>query len=83
MLSIELSPILREKEKIMSKFNNLTDSHLTHDINSTLSSLLSAFELINDEWKSNPELVDKILPLTVNKLELLIGQLSHYRNSQN
>ena len=67
----------------MSKFGNLTESSLTHDINSTLSSLLSALELINDEWKSNPELVDKILPLTVNKLELLIEQLSHYRNSQN
>ena len=67
----------------MSKFGNLTESSLTHDINSTLSSLLSALELINDEWKSNPELVDKILPLTVNKLELLIEQLNHYRNSQN
>ena len=67
----------------MSKFDNTTESNLTHDINSTLSSLLSAFELINDEWKSNPELVDKILPLTVNKLDLLIEQLNLYRNSQN
>ncbi len=67
----------------MSKIDNLTESNLTHDINSTLSSLLSAFELINDDWKSNPELVDRILPLTVNKLELLIEQLNLYRNSQN
>jgi hypothetical protein len=67
----------------MSKFDNTTEANLTHDINSTLSSLLSAFELINDEWKTNPELVDKILPLTANKLDLLKEQLSLYRNSQN
>jgi len=67
----------------MSKFDNTTEANLTHDINSTLSSLLSAFELINDEWKSNPELVDKILPLTANKLDLLKEQLRLYRNSQN
>lgn len=67
----------------MSKFDNTTEANLTHDINSTLSSLLSAFELINDEWKSNPELVDKILPLTANKIDLLKEQLRLYRNSQN
>ena len=67
----------------MSKFDNATEANLTHDINSTLSSLLSALELINDEWKSNPELVDKILPLTANKLDLLKEQLRLYRNSQN
>ena len=67
----------------MSKFDNTTEANLTHDINSTLSSLLSAFELINDEWKTNPELVDKILPLTANKLDLLKEQLRLYRNSQN
>lgn len=67
----------------MSKFDNLAESNLTHDVNSTLSSLMSAFELINDEWKSNPELVDKILPLTSNKLDLLKEQLRLYRSSVN
>lgn len=67
----------------MSKFDNTNEASLTHDINSTLSSLMSAFELINDEWKKNPELVDKILPLTANKLDLLKEQLRLYRNSQN
>lgn len=78
-----MSQILRVEGKIMSKFDNATEANLTHDINSTLSSLLSALELINDEWKSNPELVDKILPLTANKLDLLKEQLRLYRNSQN
>lgn len=67
----------------MAKFSNTVESNLTHDINSTLSSLLSALELVNDEWKNNPELVDKILPLTSQKLDLLKEQLMLYRNSQN
>ena len=67
----------------MSKVDNLVQGNITHDINSTLSSLLSALELVNDEWKSNPELVDKILPLTAQKLDLLREQLILYRNCQN
>jgi hypothetical protein len=67
----------------MSKTDNVVEGNLTHDINSTLSSLLSALELVNDEWKNNPELVDKILPLTTQKLELLREQLVLYRNYKN
>jgi hypothetical protein len=67
----------------MSKLDNTTQGNITHDINSTLSALLSALELVNDEWKTNPELVDKILPLTAQKLDLLREQLILYRNRQN
>ena len=67
----------------MPKLDNATQGNITHDINSTLSALLSALELVNDEWKSNPELVDKILPLTAQKLDLLREQLVLYRNRQN
>ena len=65
--------------------SNLDESKavLTHDTNSTLSSLLSALELMSDEWKKNPELVDKILPLTEQKLSLLKEQLILYRNTKN
>nr|BDT30010.1 hypothetical protein BHI3_34760 [Bacteriovorax sp. HI3] len=65
--------------------SNLDESKavLSHDINSTLSSLLSALELMSDEWKKNPELVDKILPLTEQKLSLLKEQLILYRNTKN
>lgn len=52
---------------------------LNHDINSTLSSLLNAMELIKDEWKKNPELVDRILPLTEEKFHLLKEQWDFYR----
>lgn len=68
----------------MSKLDNSQTESLTHDINSTLSSLLSALEVVNDEWKTNPALVDKILPLTTQKLDLLQEQLRLYRTqSQN
>ena len=68
----------------MSKLNNSIDQEsLIHDINSTLSSLLSALDLVNEEWKTNPELVDKILPLTGQKFDLLKEQLILYRNSSN
>ena len=63
----------------MSQLDN-SQGNITHDINSTLSALLSALELVNDEWKTNPELVDKILPLTAQKLDLLREQLVLYRN---
>lgn len=67
----------------MLKLDNSIQANITHDINSTLSSLLTALELVNDEWKTNPELVDKILPLTTQKLELLREQLLLYRNHKN
>ncbi len=66
----------------MNDLNN-PKSVIIHDINSTLSALMSAMELMNDEWRNNPELVDKILPLTEQKLSLLKEQLSLYRQSTN
>ena len=53
---------------------------ITHDINSALSALLSAFEMSRDEWKSNPELVEKILPLTHAKINELQSHLERYKN---
>ncbi len=57
-------------------------SSLSHDINSTLSALISALELVSEEWDKNPELVDKIIPLTTQKLDLLKEQLKLYKQSQ-
>ncbi len=65
----------------MSKLSNSQTETLVHDINSTLSSLLSALEVVNDEWKTNSALVDKILPLTTQKLDLLQEQMRLYRNN--
>lgn len=53
-----------------------------HDINAALSSLMGALELINDEWEKNPELVEKILPLTKEKLAELDSRLITYYQSK-
>lgn len=67
----------------MTKLNDQLTIDLTHDINSTLSALMSALELMHEEWRTNPELVDKILPLTSQKFDLLKEQLILYRNPKN
>ncbi len=46
--------------------NNSKHHKDIHDINSSISALLGAVEVIKDEWLSNPELVEKILPLTMD-----------------
>ena len=55
---------------------------LVHDINSSLSALQGAMEVISDEWRSNPELVEKILPLTVDKINQLQLQLKSFHRPQ-
>ena len=52
---------------------------LVHDINSSLSALLGAIEVMKDEWRENPELVERILPLTKEKIQALDSQLQAYR----
>lgn len=52
------------------------DQKIIHDINSSLSAIEGALEVIKDEWRTNPELVEKILPLTLDK----INQLQLYFN---
>jgi len=37
-------------------------------------------EVVKDEWKSNPELVARILPLALDKINQLHSQLHHYRH---
>lgn len=51
---------------------------LVHDINSSLSALQGAMEVVNDEWRSNPELVEKVLPLTIEKIYQLQLQLKSF-----
>jgi len=61
---------------------NEEQKKLQHDINSSLSSLLSALQLIEEEWKTNPEIVEKILPLTSSKLSDLQVSLQSFYNNQ-
>lgn len=50
-----------------------------HDINASISALVNAVELTRDEWRTNPELVDRILPLTVDKILELQDHLAKYK----
>jgi hypothetical protein len=45
---------------------------LIHDLNSALSSLSQAIEVIGDNWKSNTELVEKMLPLANDKAKIIL-----------
>ena len=40
-----------------------------HDIKSSLAALQNAIEVVSEEWHSNQELVDRILPLMAKKVE--------------
>ena len=51
-----------------------------HDINASISALVNAVELTRDEWRNNPELVDRILPLTIDKILELQDHLAKYKN---
>ncbi len=46
-------------------------SKVIHDINSGLSAISQSLSLINDNWKTNPEIVEKILPLVLEKAKSL------------
>jgi nitrogen-specific signal transduction histidine kinase len=67
---------VREKSEVSHSITQV----LIHDIHSSLSALQGAIELISDEWQSNPELVEKILPLTVDKINQLQHQLKNFQN---
>lgn len=56
---------------------------LVHDINSSISALQGAMEVIQEEWRSNPELVEKILPLTLEKITQLQFQLTNFHTQHN
>lgn len=66
-------------ENNSSEKNSITQV-LVHDINSSISALTGAIEVIKDEWRSNPELVEKILPLTLDKINQLHEQLARFKN---
>lgn len=53
-----------------------------HNINSSISALQVAMEVIKDEWRSNPELVERILPLTLEKINQLHLQIINFNHIQ-
>jgi hypothetical protein len=55
---------------------------LVHDINASISALQGALEVITEEWRTNPELVERILPLAVDKIHQLQHQLHHFHRNE-
>jgi len=47
------------------------EKKVIHDINAGLSAISQALELIKDNWKTNPDIVEKILPLVIQKSQAL------------
>lgn len=63
-----------------SNNDSLRTQVIVHDINSSLSALQGALEVIKDEWRTNPALVERILPLTLDKINQLQLQLAKYHH---
>ncbi len=53
------------------KTDHENTSKFIHNINSDISALLQAIELISDNWNDNPELMNKMVPLTLEKIVCL------------
>lgn len=57
----------------------MRDNQNTHDIVANISSLQSGIDILKSEWKTNPEMVEKIIPLMIQKLELLQLDLTPHK----
>ena len=55
-----------------NRTKNRTKDKLIHDMNSGLGSLVQAMELLADKNMRSDDLVDKIAPLSLEKIESLI-----------
>jgi hypothetical protein len=56
----------------------MSNNKNVHDIKSAISALTNAMELITEEWDKSPELVDRIIPLSIEKLKELQKELDKY-----
>lgn len=56
----------------------MSETKNIHDIKAAISALTNAMELISEEWEKNPELVERIIPLSIDKLKELQDELNKY-----
>lgn len=61
----------------------LQKNDLVHDINSSLAALQGALELLNDHWKKDPDLIHRIIPVTIKKLEVISEQITQFHHHSN
>jgi hypothetical protein len=53
-----------------------------HNMKSAISSLQNGLNLISDEWKKNPKLVEQILPLMLDKIKELELELKSFHQKK-
>ncbi len=52
-----------------------SDSKASHDVNSHLSALTLALKMIKEDWETNPQSVEKVIELSIEKLQKLSEML--------
>jgi hypothetical protein len=62
--------------------NQQSEAKSIHDINSSINALLSSLEVIKDEWKSNPELINQLMPLIMDKTIQLKVELDQFYRTE-
>lgn len=58
------------------------DLNLKHDVKSNIAALVSACEVLDNEWENDPLLVEQIILLSFAKLEELRKNLEAYHLSK-
>lgn len=51
-----------------------------HDIVAAIAALELSLEMCKDSWRDNPQLVEKIVPLSIAKMEELIILIRNYQS---
>lgn len=51
-----------------------------HDIMAAIAALELSLEMCKDSWKDNPQLVEKIIPLSIAKMEEFITLIRDYQS---
>lgn len=51
---------------------------IEHDIEAAISALELSLEMCKDSWRNNPQLVEKIVPLSISKMEELLELIQEY-----
>jgi len=54
---------------------------IKHDVNSNLSSIHQALEIINENMVNNPEVIQKVAPLALEKVKGLIKDWEEIKRS--
>lgn len=52
-----------------------------HDMNSALSSIAQALDIVKDSWKSDEEIVEQLMPLISEKMDKTLDSWSDIKDN--